>query len=136
MFTSGQVATMLHVPPSTLRRYVARYGFALTEGAHAARSRRFTEGDVVILQRVRELLSAGKSPAEVDALLSVVDVAVVDVATASVLDLLPGIGQELATTRALAHSLQHELQDVAARLAALEAWLSRPWWRRLFSRRP
>ena len=28
MFTSGQVATMLHVPPSTLRRYVARYGFA------------------------------------------------------------------------------------------------------------
>lgn len=143
MFTSGQVATMLELPSSTLRRYVARYGAALSDGARASRSRRFTDGDVVILRRIRELLSAGKTPAEVDAMLSSVDVAVVmDEAPATVLDLLPGIGQELASQRQIARALQLELaqatdrlEDVSARLAAVETYLALPWYRRPFVRR-
>ena len=134
MFTSGQVAQMLELPPSTLRRYVARYGDALSDGARASRSRRFTDGDVVILQRVRELLSAGKSPDEVDDLLTVMDVAVVDTPPASVLDLLPGIGQELASQRQTTRALQLQVDDVSDRLEALEDYLARPWYRRRRSR--
>ena len=135
MFTSGQVAKMLELPPSTLRRYVSRYGDALSDGARASRSRRFTDGDVVILQRVRELLSAGKSPDEVDGLLTVVDVAVVDTPPASVLDLIPGIGQELASQRQITRALQLQVDDVSDRLQALENYLARPWYRRRRSRR-
>lgn len=136
MFTSGQVAKMLELPASTLRRYVATFGAALSDGARASRSRRFTDGDVVILRRVRELLSEGRSPAEVKELLASLDVAVVETPTpATVLELLPGIGQELAAQRQLAHVLQLELEDITDRLAAVEAYLTAPWYRRPFVRR-
>lgn len=136
MFTSGQVATMLELPSSTLRRYVATFGGFLSEGARQARSRRFTDGDVVILRRIRELLGEGRSPAEVKELLASLDVAVVEAKTpATVLELLPGIGQELAAQRQLAHVLQLEMEDVSDRLAAVEAYLMAPWYRRPFVRR-
>ena len=122
VFTSGQVATMLGLSTSTLRRYVLRYGFALSDGARVSRSRRFTGEDVKILQGVRGQLSAGKTPDDVKGLLSVWWTypwwEAEGPAAATVLDLLPGMGQELAGRRHLAQSLRLEIQDVAARLAA------------------
>jgi len=115
---------------------VARYGESLSDGARNSRSRRFSEGDIVILKRVRELLSAGKVAGEVEDLLAVVDVAIVEQeAPATVLDLLPAIGQELASQRQLARALALQLDDVSERLAALEAYLATPWYRRPFVRR-
>jgi DNA-binding transcriptional MerR regulator len=63
---------MLKMPSSTLRRYANQYQAHLSEHATKQRNRRYTEQDITILARARELLREGKSPKQVNKLLSVV----------------------------------------------------------------
>lgn len=72
MFASVQVSDMLEIPPSTLRRYVKHFAERLSDEATKKRGRRFTERDVSILARARELIQQGRSPDKVASLLQVV----------------------------------------------------------------
>lgn len=71
--TPAQAAALLGVSGSTLRRWSVDYGDRLSEAARPApgRKRTYTPDDLATLQRARDLLKAGKPPAEVGALLGV-----------------------------------------------------------------
>ena len=73
-YTPGQVAELLSIPSSSLSRYAREFSEYLSESARVAgRRRAYTEGDVLILERVRALLLDGVPLGEVAARLRVVE---------------------------------------------------------------
>lgn len=60
-YTPGQVSDMLNIPSSTLRRYVAKFGNYLTDGATRQRGRLFSDGDLNVIMRIRDLAAQGVS---------------------------------------------------------------------------
>lgn len=76
LYRAGEVATQLGIPPSTLRLYSVRFAGWLSAGAASPGAvggrkghRNYTEGDVVVLGRVKALLSRGRTVAEAQAAL-------------------------------------------------------------------
>jgi DNA-binding transcriptional MerR regulator len=137
---------MLKIPPSTLRRYVNQYSSHLSEHATKQHRRRYTEGDIAILARARELLSEGRSPEQVNNLLSVMSAS--ERSPESTLALIPSISQALQEALDTAHLLRtqvddHEqrmsaserkLEEITAKLEQLETTQNAPWYRKLFKR--
>jgi len=77
MFTSSQVSDRLGIPQSTLRRYTKILDAYLSPESQRQRGRRYTEKDVALLARARELFGQGHTVEEVArALLSVAEQAV------------------------------------------------------------
>jgi len=151
MFTSGQISDMLSIPPSTLRRYVKQFVEHLSKDATKKRGRRFTERDVAVLARARELIQQGRSPEEVTSLLQVVgDEEEKPEDSASALDLVPSISRALTEAVDTARALRTDVEDLAGDVAeiakaqgasedelrALREWMRQPWWRRLFGQPP
>jgi DNA-binding transcriptional MerR regulator len=141
--TPSQVAALLDVDASTLRRWARAWKVHLSEQGQAKR-RRYTQGDLATFARGRDLLRAGKSPAEVGTLLGIVPTVPAEVPAVATVS-LPAIAQELQaaldTVRALVgqvDELRATQEAQAAQLARvqaqLEAWKAAPWWRRLFRR--
>ncbi|MBI4506570.1 MAG: MerR family transcriptional regulator [Chloroflexi bacterium] len=76
LFRAGEVAGRLGIPPSTLRLYSVRFAAWLSEGAASPGAgggrrghRTYDEDDVSVLARVKDLLSRGRTVAEVQAAL-------------------------------------------------------------------
>ncbi len=148
LFTPGQLSDMLSLPPSTLRRYVKQFTEHLSEQATKKRGRRFTERDVAVLARARELIQQGRSPEETAALLQVVE----DESTSneSALALVPSISKALTEALDTARALRSEVGDLSDQveevaraqgttddeLLKLREWLTQPWYRRLFGKPP
>ena len=144
MYSPEQTSEMLKIPPSTLRRYANQYQAHLSEHATKQRNRRYTEQDITILARARELLREGKSPDQVNSLLSVVSDA--EQSPDKTLALIPSISQALTEALDTARSLRvqvdaHELRmsdaeqrisEMADKLAQLESDKRIPWYRKIF----
>ena len=114
MFTSGQICDMPSIPPSTLRRYVNQFVEHLSKDATKKRSRRFTERDVAVLARARELIQQGRSPEEVTSLLQVVgEEGEKPEDSASSLDLVPSMSRALTEAVDTARALRTELGDLS-----------------------
>lgn len=152
MYTPEQASEMLKIPSSTLRRYAAQYSAHLSEHATKQRSRRYTEQDIATLARARELLSEGKSPEQVNNLLSVISA---DASPESTLALIPSISEAITealdTARALRSEVselsEHQTQqdarmsdaerklvEMADKLSQLERDYKTPWYRKIFNR--
>jgi len=143
MFTPGQVSEMLEIPPSTLRRYVKDHPEHLSKTATKKRGRRYTEADIATLARAREMLQQGREPEEVGKLLAVVSQENGQAEPNSALVLVPSISQALGEVQEQAQAVRSILEAVAdrqseaeRRVEILEAWISEPWYRRLFARPP
>ena len=149
MFTPGQLNDMLSIPPSTLRRYVKQFSDHLSEQATKKRGRRFTERDVAVLARARELIQQGRGPDEVTALLQVVgDEEERPEDNASALALVPSISRALTEAVDAARALRVEVGDLSDQvkdvaraqgstdeeLGKLREWMSQPWWKKLFTK--
>lgn len=143
--TPGQVAELLHVDGSTLRRWARAWAAHLSEQGRAKR-RRFTQADLAVFARGQAMLRAGKSPVEVAALLATVP-AEAGVVPAVVSVSVPALAQELQAAQEALRAVQGALDGLrtaqaeqADKIAALEqqlaAWERLPWWRRLFGQRP
>jgi DNA-binding transcriptional MerR regulator len=143
--TPGQVAELLQVDASTLRRWARAFAGHLSPQAHGKR-RRYSSGDLGVLTRARDLLRSGKSPREVGELLATVPAEPLTVPAVAAVS-LPGLASDLiAAQEALRVTLGRlealeGIQDAqAARIAALdaqiEAWRALSWWRRMFGRPP
>jgi DNA-binding transcriptional MerR regulator len=133
---------MLEIPPSTLRRYVKEYADHLTDLATKKRGRRFTELDIATLARVRTLLQQGRNPEEVNELMGVVGIEEGDASADSALALVPTISHALSELEDAAQGIRLDLEDLSnnqteseRRLAEIETWMSRPWYKRLFASR-
>ena len=143
--TPGQVAKLLAVDTSTLRRWARAWSAHLSEQGQAKR-RRYTQADLATFARGQQLLRSGKSPAEVGTLLSVEPGApanVPAVATVSV----PALAVELQAAQDALRAMQGTLDalrtaqagqadEIAQLRAELATWRALPWWRRLLGRRP
>ena len=122
MFTSGEVAAELDVPPSTLRLYVKKAGKILSKAARSKSGRRFTALDVDKLRELRQLLKAGE---------------LAPLPPRKLVEQFAAIVQAHQTVMA-AQNVELAAQSVALaeakrRLGIIEAWLLLPAWRRLLT---
>jgi DNA-binding transcriptional MerR regulator len=138
MYTPMQVSEMLKIPPSTLRRYSSVFAAYLSPQLKS-KKRSYTDGDIVTLQRIKEL--ARKLPLDqVGPLLTVVEE---QPAPESSLSLIPTINRELQRLDTGQAGIVREIEELRAAFAAdhsrlidLEKYLALPWWVRLFRRPP
>ena len=140
MFKAGQVSEMLDVPASTLWRYEKQFGEHLSAGANRKRGKRYTEGDIDTLRRIRELFAQGRNLEEVAELIKQMVISSDnELASDSALALVPSISKAPTETLAVSQALRSEVQNLEERqtstsekVDALEAWARSPWWRRMF----
>jgi DNA-binding transcriptional MerR regulator len=151
MYTPNQVSEMLSIPPSTLRRYCNQFNSHLSKHATQQRIRRYSEDDIAVLSRARELLQEGKSPQEANSLLGVISDG--KQSPDKTLALIPSISQGLAEALDTARLLRAEvdtmqttiqghdermsanerkLSEITAKLAQLESNQRLPWYRKIF----
>ena len=138
-YTPGQVSEMLDIPPSSLRRLAIELKDFLSH--QKGRHRRYTEGDINTLRRVRELTGQGYTLARIKQELSIVEEP--QQGRADSLSLVPTIAGKLARMDDLYRGVMSDLDTLRAdhendraRLQKLERWAALPWWKRLFSKPP
>jgi DNA-binding transcriptional MerR regulator len=147
MYNPSQTSEMLKIPPSTLRRYAKQFADHLSERAHKHRLRAYTEQDIATLARAREMLREGKSPAQVNNLLSVVgngEQPSPDQTLALIPSISAALTEALDTARTLrvqvdAHEqrmsdAERKLSEMADKLAQIESEQQTPWYRKIFKR--
>ena len=137
MYTSGEVADELAVPPSTLRLYVKRAGKLLSKAARSKSGRRFSALDLEKLRQLRELLRGGE---RFDVALTKVDQTVDASGTSDELPAEIDRSKSYALLVEAVASIQAQSAELAAqslalaeakrRLGIIEAWLLLPAWRR------
>lgn len=143
--TPSQLAALLEVDPSTLRRWARLFADHLSPGAHGKR-RRYTGQDMATLTRARDLLRAGKPAAEVGELLATVAEESRDLPAVAALQ-LPALAAELLEARETLRALAAHVAELGAgqeadhaRIADLESRLAaferQGWLSRLLGRRP
>lgn len=96
MYTPGQVSTMLSIPVSSLRRYAKIFADYLSPGAKR-RKRQYSDDDVLVLKRIRELAGNGMTTEEIKEVLTLVPQE--DKPPDSALALMPTILEEFETLR-------------------------------------
>ena len=140
MYTSGEVADELAVPPSTLRLYVKRASKILSKAARSKSGRRFSALDLEKLRQLRELLRGGE---RFDVALTKVDQTVDASGTSDELPAEIDRSKSYALLVEAVASIQAQSAELAAqsvalaeakrRLGIIEAWLLLPAWRRLLT---
>src|SRR3990167_2112761 len=128
-YTPGEVSTLLAIPSSSLRRYVAILGHLLSPGARKQRGRTFSESDISVIARVRELTQGGYTLEQIEPLLGDIlpEVHPDELPPASALAIVQRIGEVQQSQQAQLDQLR---SDVAKLTQALEQQ-RRPWWKRL-----
>ena len=143
MFTAGQIAEMLEISLSTLRRYNQIFKDYLSETARRKRGRRYTTEDAAILGQVKQLFGAGYSQDEVKAQLNMVESGQSSRDLSQITSLVPDIAGPLQeaidgsrSNRARLDNVETELERQRANSRAWSAYLRLPWWKRMFTRPP
>jgi DNA-binding transcriptional MerR regulator len=142
--TPGQVAELLQVDASTLRRWARAWKSNLSEQGQAKR-RRYTQADLATFARGQAMLRAGRSPVEVAALLAVEPNAPANVPAVALVS-VPALAVELQAAQEGLRAMQGALDgvrkvqaeqagEIAQLRAELAAWRALPWWRRVFGRK-
>ena len=142
MYSPNQVSDMLKIPASTLRRYSVLFAAHLSP-QRQGKKRTYSEADILILQRIKDL--SRKMPIDqIGPRLAVVE----DQPTApgSTLALIPEIAARFELLEADRQKTAKQVSELSARLETLEAdrarferlatWAALPWWRRLFTPPP
>ena len=158
-YTPKQTSEMLKIPSSSLRRYANQFAEHLSESARRERGREYTEQDIALLARARELLRSN-SPDDTNKLLAVMEDQPLE--PDDTLALIPSISEALTTLTDAARSLrvevdtlserqtnseaqiteardrqsktESELAEALARLEALEREQALPWYRKIIRR--
>lgn len=150
LYSPSQVIEMLSIPSSTLRHYAKKFSKHLSpqKGKH----RLYTERDLLVLKKVKELSGSNLPLDVIDAQLAVIEVPAKEEPKPqeTALSLIPSVMQEIETAQVIARAAQNKTDQLAAdleqlsakvtqqsdQLASFKAWASLPWWKRLFSRPP
>ena len=151
MYTPGQIQQMLDIPASTLSRYAREFREHLSPGASVTgKRRRYDEADIVILQKVRELVNDGVPFGEISARLQVLENVLSEnpQENISALQMIPSVARELQRAQdtarealALVEVLKSQIEkipELERRLQVLENELQEyrdaPWYKRIFRR--
>ena len=130
MFTPKAVSEMLHIPPSSLRRYAAEYAQFLSDTANiTGKKRRYNDNVIIIMRRIRKLAYEHKTQPEIIDALQLVDPTE---ATTSALALVPDVIQEFENIRSIIAQLEQDNKQLQARLD----WLETPFFKRIGKKPP
>lgn len=123
MLKPGQVAKAAKISTSTLRRYINRYGRHFSPSATRPKGREFSQEDMALVLRIRELYLEGLSLNEIDARLGVVGDGRAD--TNKIISLLPDIAQPLSealdttrANRARLGNIENKLEELGGNLGS------------------
>ena len=145
MFTPSQVSAMLEIPASSLRRYAVQFAPYLSRAGNQSRRRAYTQNDVLVFKRIRELTGQGvpleevasrlqiveNEPPEKNALALVPEIAAEFQRLASQVARLPQLESQIA---ALAELVQSERTARLALENELREYRDTPWYKRVFRR--
>lgn len=141
-YTPKQVSEMLQIPASSLRRLSKDFSDQLSK--QKSRHRQYSEDDISLLKRVRELTARGMTLTAVKTELTFVTPDQQQpAAPVDTLALIPTISHELTRLDDVTRSIILEFEQIrndhkatVDRLSRLEAWSRLSWWKRLFTRPP
>ena len=140
MYPPGKISEYLNIPASTLRHYAKIYAAHLSPSAQGRR-RLYTDQDLETLQRIRELSDQGNTSDEIrQALGEIITIDQVDdQQPSSSLALIPAISKEFESLHAILKQMSDDQQTLKDEIAALRRELDqaqRPFWDRIFKRKP
>lgn len=141
-YSPGEVSKMLGIPGSTLRRYVAEFGAHLSPNARKLRGRSFSEDDLAIVYKIRELASQGVSldhiePQLAEALEHHARHDADEQPPTVALAIVARVSEKLDSFEDVLEKQAAMIADLQARLITLEAeaeQLKKPWYKRLLER--
>lgn len=141
-FTPGELSKITGIPSSTVRRYVILFGDYLSPGAKRLRSRSYTETDLAIISRIRDLSGQGV-PLELigEQLKDVIPQAAPpeELPPQTQLAIIQRITHHVEDLSGQVKDQNDQLQELRSRVdalaAALETERSKPWYKRLFGRK-
>ena len=126
-----QTSEMLKIPPSSLRRYSSYFASYLSPQS-PGRKRSYTDSDIVILGKIKELTR--KLPLDqIGPRLPLVEE---PPPPENSLALIPGIAREFERIDTGLSSLRASWEEDHKRLEKITAWARLPWWRKLFTSPP
>lgn len=131
MITPAQCAETLSIPASTIRRWASKFAPYLSE--QRGKKRTYTISDLDIFRQIRTFSSQGLS---LDQIADSLKVREPDRVKAVELLALDDFAQALEGLFADNAKLQEQIDEQQKRISQLDhlvAWLSLPWYKRLFT---
>jgi len=140
-YQTKEIANLLEVTPTTVRRYSKDFGSHLSDGTRRKR-RIFSDGDLAILKRAQELMGDGFTKRTVNEMLFTEAIAP-DEPTSQLQKVFPEVAQhieqqreELVLIRSHIDERLSKVDSLEAELAELRGYIGSPWYQRLFRRPP
>ena len=131
MITPAQCAETLSIPASTIRRWANRFAPYLSE--QRGKKRSYTISDLDIFRQIHSLSSQGLS---LDQIADSLKVREPDQVKGVELLALDDFAQALEGLFADNARLQEQIDEQKKQINQLLAWVSLPWWKRLFQQKP
>ena len=128
MITPAQCAETLSIPASTIRRWASKFAPYLSE--QPGKKRTYTISDLDIFRQIRTLSGQGLS---LDQIADGLKVREPDRVKAVELLALDDFAQALESLFADNARLQEQVDEQQKQISQLLAWVSLPWYKRLFT---
>ena len=128
MITPAQCAETLSIPASTIRRWASKFAPYLSE--QRGKKRSYTISDLDIFRQIHHLSSQGLS---LDQIADSLKVREPDRVKAVELLALDDFAQALESLFADNARLQERVDEQQKQISQLLAWVSLPWYKRLFT---
>jgi len=128
MITPAQCAETLSIPASTIRRWASKFAPYLSE--QRGKKRSYTISDLDIFRQIHHLSSQGLS---LDQIADSLKVREPDRVKAVELLALDDFAQALESLFADNARLQEQVDEQQKQISQLLAWVSLPWYKRLFT---
>ena len=128
MITPSQVSETLGIPASTIRRWAKKFSPYLSE--QPGKKRSYTISDLDIFRQIHHLSSQGLS---LDQIADSLKVREPDRVKAVELLALDDFAQALESLFADNARLQERVDEQQKQISQLLAWVSLPWYKRLFT---
>lgn len=137
MYSPGEVSRLLSIPPSSLRRYVDKFGHLMSPNARKRRGREFTENDLAIVARIRDLAGQGIS---LDAITPELEVFEhepnqPDTPTSALMLINRRFGQYDSRLDSQSDELDHLRRRVDELESLITVEIKKPWYQRLFGKK-
>lgn len=140
-YTPGEVSKMLDIPPSSLRRYVEKFGEQMSPSARRRRGRMFSDRDLALIAKIRDLTGQGVALEKIaPQLADVVDqTPPEELPPQTALAIFQRISENMTDIAGQVKDQRQELEELRARMdalaAALESERNTPWYKRIFKRK-
>jgi len=128
MITPAQCAETLSIPASTIRRWASKFAPYLSE--QRGKKRSYTISDLDIFRQIHHLSSQGLSLDQIADSLKVREPEQVKAVELLALD---DFAQALESLFADNARLQEQVDEQQKQISQLLAWVSLPWYKRLFT---